>query len=170
MPNLTQLRLAAREIFDETMRAIDAGAAVRGAVRLDGTQLSVCDTVVDIANRKVYSIAIGKAAFSMACALEQVLGHSLTAGVISGPAPQGPSEMSERKLTNRWRRFDGGHPLPNEDSLLAATETFDLLERANEERALIIFLISGGGCAMLESQNYQRHNPGRSASSSPGTR
>jgi glycerate-2-kinase len=41
MPNLTQLRLAAREIFDETLKAIDAGAAVRRAVRLTESQLSV---------------------------------------------------------------------------------------------------------------------------------
>lgn len=150
MPNLTQLRLAARGIFDETMRALDAGAAVARAIRLDGSQLSICGTTVDIANRKVYSIGIGKAAFLMAYALEQVLGDSLTAGVISGPAPQESSEMSERKLNNRWREFEGGHPLPNENSLLAATAAFDLLQRANEERALIIFLISGGGSAMLE--------------------
>jgi len=35
--------------------------------------------------------------------------------------------------------------------LLAATEAFDLLDRADQERALIIFLISGGGSAMFES-------------------
>jgi hydroxypyruvate reductase len=150
MPNLIQLRLAAREIFDETLNAVDAGAAVRDAVRLAESQFSVCDTKWNLGNRKIYSVAIGKAAFTMACALEQILGDSFTAGLMSGPPVQTPSQMPEWKLNSRWRQFEGGHPLPNETSLLAATEAFRVLQRANEERALLIFLISGGGSAMLE--------------------
>jgi glycerate-2-kinase len=41
--------------------------------------------------------------------------------------------------------------LPNEDSLAAAQAAFALLDRANEEQALVIFLVSGGGSAMMES-------------------
>jgi hydroxypyruvate reductase len=150
MPNLTQLRLAAREIFDETLHAVDAGAAVRRAVRLDGLQLNIGDTTIDIENRRIYSVAIGKAALTMASALEQALGDSFTAGVVSGPPLPECREKPEWKLRTRWRCCEGGHPLPNQSSLLAATEAFDLLQRANDERALVIFLISGGGSAMLE--------------------
>jgi glycerate 2-kinase len=145
MPNLTQLRLAAREIFEETLRSVDPAAAVRRAVCLNGSQLTIGDTAVDIRNRNVYSVAIGKAAYKMASALEQVLTDSFTAGVLSGPRPAGVKGLSVR-----WRLYEGGHPLPNETSLLAATEAFELLQRANEARALLIFLISGGGSAMLE--------------------
>jgi hydroxypyruvate reductase len=150
VPNLTQLRLAAREIFDETLNAVDAGAAVRGAVRLAESQLSVCNTAIELGNRKIYSVAIGKAAFTMASTLEQTLGDSFTAGLMSGPHGHTSNQLPEWKLNSRWRHFEGGHPLPNETSLLAATEAFRLLQRANEARALIIFLISGGGSAMLE--------------------
>src|ERR1700682_5016128 len=154
MPNLTQLRLAAREIFDETLRAVDAGDAVRRAVHLDGSQLNVGDTTIDIGSRRIYSIAIGKAAFIMAHTLEQVLGDSFATGFMSGPvlSPSllGLSAMHEWSLSTRWRWREGGHPLPNQTSLTVASEAFELLERANEERALIIFLISGGGSAMFE--------------------
>lgn len=44
----------------------------------------------------------------------------------------------------------GGHPLPNEASLASARTTFELLDRVNDEQATIIFLISGGGSAMIE--------------------
>jgi glycerate 2-kinase len=154
MPNLIQLRLAAREVFDETLRAANAADAVRRAVRLDELQLNVGDTTIDIGSRRIYSIAIGKAALTMAHALEQALGDSFAAGFMSGPvlSPSllGLSAMPEWTLRTRWRWREGGHPLPNQASLLAATEAFALLQRANEERALIIFLISGGGSAMLE--------------------
>jgi hydroxypyruvate reductase len=147
MPNLTQLRLAAREIFDETLRAVDPSAALKRAVRLNGSRLIVGDATFEVANRKIYSVAIGKAAFKMASALEQVLANSFSAGLMSGPQP---AEVSEKPLSDRWRLYQGGHPLPDEASLMAAGEAFKLLRRANEERALIIFLISGGGSAMLE--------------------
>ena len=44
----------------------------------------------------------------------------------------------------------GGHPLPNESSLASARAAFELLDRANNEQATVLFLISGGGSAMIE--------------------
>jgi hydroxypyruvate reductase len=53
-------------------------------------------------------------------------------------------------LPDRWQVFNGGHPLPNEESLAAARAAFELLRRADASAALVIFLISGGGSAMIE--------------------
>lgn len=156
MSNITQLRLAAREIFEKTLAAVDAGAAVRRSVRLEGSRLSIRDNVIEIGNRAVYSIAIGKAAVKMASALEEILGERFTAGILTGnPGGQGRARGSERvevaQVANlRHIIFHGGHPEPNEQSLAAARACFDLLDRAKREHALIIFLISGGGSAMIE--------------------
>ena len=144
MPNLTQLRLAAREIFEEALQAVDARDALRGAVSLDGFLLKIRDTAINISHRRVYSIAVGKAAFKMAAALEGILGERLAGGVLTGPIPDATA------LRTDWQKFLGGHPEPNEQSLAAARACFDLLEQANDERALVIFLISGGGSAMIE--------------------
>jgi glycerate 2-kinase len=152
MANLTQLRLAAREIFQEALRDVDAGDAVRRAVRLDGTQLRISGASFGFADRNVFSIAIGKAALSMSAALEETLGEKLSAGLVAGPSTSpGLTKPDAIKLDARWRCFAGGHPVPNEESLRAASTALDLLESANEERALIVFLISGGGSAMIES-------------------
>ena len=146
MANLMQLRMAAREIFDETLRAVDPLNAVRSAVRRDGSQLNVRDLSIDVSNRNVYSIAIGKAAAKMAAALDDVLGEKLASGVITSS----PALLAQITLSPRWQRFHGGHPEPNERSLEAARAAFHLLERANQEGALLIFLVSGGGSAMME--------------------
>src|SRR5437016_2416579 len=154
MPTLTQLRHAAREIFNEALRAVDAGEAVRGALHLEGSRLTVRDAHIELGNRRVCSIAIGKAALPMAIALEDVIGERFIAGLIVGPIagqPQGRDiALPPRKFSTRWQWWEGGHPLPTKTSLIAAEEAFALLDRANEERALLIFLISGGGSAMLE--------------------
>ena len=155
MTNLTQLRLAAREIFEAALRAVDPSAAVRHAVCLEGSRLSICDTAIDVSNRPVYSIAIGKAAGKMDAGLEEILGNRLTAGIIASNAPPFGAANNDRterpRLTNlRHAVFHGGHPEPNEQSLAAAQACFDLLDKANAEHARVIFLISGGGSAMIE--------------------
>jgi glycerate 2-kinase len=152
MPNLTQLRFAAREIFNEALAAVDAGVAIRRAVRLGDVHLSVCDTAIDLSTQQhVYSIAIGKAAFAMALTLQEILGERLIAGVVAGLAASRNSQVKSPQVSNlRYRIFQGGHPEPNEQSLAAAQACFDLLKRADKEGALIFFLISGGGSAMLE--------------------
>lgn len=127
------------------MRAADAREAVRRTVNLRDSHLTVCDTRYDFSHKNIYVIAIGKAAEAMALGLTDVLGDRIAAGVISGPMPN-----IQVTLDSRWQLFGGGHPLPNQDSLRAAEASFALLKTANQERALVIFLISGGGSAMLE--------------------
>lgn len=158
----TDLRLLARRVFAETLADLDAGRAVQRAVSLDGDRLKIFDAEFDTRAPTgdgrpldVYAVAFGKAATAMACALDEILGERLCEGVVSAP----PSSVA---LPARWRAFEGGHPLPNRASLEAARAAFDLLRRANERtlidqtRTLIIFLISGGGSAMLELPRDER--------------
>jgi hydroxypyruvate reductase len=141
MPNLTQLRLAAREIFEDVLRAVDPSAAVRSAVRIEGSDLTICDRRFPFPpEADVFAVAIGKAATTMAFALDEVLGDRLIDGVLAAP----------RRASYRWQYFEGGHPLPNDASLEAAKAAFRLLKLANHQSVIAIFLISGGGSAMLE--------------------
>ena len=136
------LHQIARDIFEHALAAVDPIRAVQRTVILRGPQLQVCETTFEIGTRPIYAIAIGKAASSMATGFNDVLGDRLTAGVLSGP----PTDS----LSNRWRIFSGGHPTPNEQSLAAAQGAFTLLDRANQEQAIVFALISGGGSAMME--------------------
>jgi hydroxypyruvate reductase len=106
----------AQAIFDYALSAVDPRQAVR-------------NTHLDLSRGPIYSIAIGKAARSMARGLEDALGDKLTAPVLIAM---------------------GGHPLPDENSLAAAQAAFALLQQANTEEATVIFLVSGGGSAMIE--------------------
>lgn len=140
------LRRAARSIFDAVLAHADAGRAVRRALNFTDGRLNIVDTEFDLraAPLAIYAIAIGKAAGAMAAALDEVLGDRLAGGVVSAP----PASLA---LSDRWQTFAGGHPLPNEASLDAARAAFAMLREADAtESALVIFLISGGGSAMLE--------------------
>src|SRR5438552_12608585 len=135
MPNLTQLRLAARDIFDETLRAVDAGEAVRRAVHLKGSQLTVQDATIELSNRWIYSIAIGKAALPMALALEDAIGERFIRGLIVGPIagqPQGRDiALPPRKFSTRWQWCEAEHPLLPKPSRTGPEEPSPLLNPSN---------------------------------------
>ena len=86
MPDLPQLRKAAREIFDVALRSVDARVATRRAVHFDGSLLRCFEAEFDLSTNQVYVVGIGKAALAMAFGLNDVLGTKIVGGVISGPA------------------------------------------------------------------------------------
>lgn len=143
-PSTVALRNIALELFAAGMDSVDAGRKLRQTVRLESSGLYIGDCVYDVSEpTAIYSIAVGKAAHAMASALTVILGDKLKTGVISAP-------RTNVLLPACWRVFAGGHPLPNESSFAAARAAIELLHKANSERALVIFLISGGGSAMME--------------------
>ncbi len=137
MAHLSTLRNAALEIFADALRAVDARAATRQAVVILEKDPSF--------SSPIYVVSIGKAALQMALGLNDVLGKKIRHGIITAP-PQ----ITEHLFGSHWQIFNGGHPLPNEASLAAAQAIFNLINRANAEAALVIFLVSGGGSAMIE--------------------
>ncbi|MGB8510919.1 MAG: DUF4147 domain-containing protein [Pyrinomonadaceae bacterium] len=145
MADLTTLRRDAREIFRRTLEGVDAGGAMRRAVSLTNSTLRILDDEFNLRAHplKIYSVAMGKAAAAMASVLDETLGERLSGGVVS-------ATTTPAKLSSRWRVFNGGHPLPDDESIHAARAAFELLRDADSSSALIIFLVSGGGSAMLE--------------------
>ena len=140
MAGLMELRLAAREIFDEALRAVEPMSAIQEKVHVEGSRLNVCGKAIELSKFvNVSVIAIGKASERMAYAVEKVFGDRYVDGVMSGPGSSSHSAS-----------FAGGHPLPNQASLDAARAAIHLLEVADHENSLIVFLISGGGSAMFE--------------------
>jgi glycerate 2-kinase len=146
LQKLDQRRRCAREIFDYALASVDPRKAVSEAIVTDGPVVEVCGERFDVSSVPLYAVAIGKAAASMAHGLEDAIGEKLSRGVITAPP-------LSRPLSSRWEIFEGGHPLPNEASLAAAQAAFALLDQANDERAVMIFLVSGGGSAMIEWPN-----------------
>lgn len=145
--NLSQL---AREIFHAALPEVDAGRAVRAALRLDGARLMIVDSEFELSQfRRVCAIAIGKAGLKMAQALSDVLGARLTRGVASVVA-------NKNELPAQWQVFAGGHPLPNDESLAAGRAAQALLRVCDAPDTLALFLISGGGSAMLEQPRDER--------------
>jgi hydroxypyruvate reductase len=59
------------------------------------------------------------------------------------------SNQLPKRRNWRFRYFEGGHPVPNEESFAAARAALVMLRKARKD-TLIFFLISGGGSAMFD--------------------
>jgi hydroxypyruvate reductase len=109
-----------------------------GLIEIDGHRY-----VLDAYERLVL-IAIGKAAHTMAAAFLRQVGDARERfeGIVVGPE-------DEAAPSQGFRVYRGGHPSPNAGSMAAAANVLQTLQ-ALAERDLVVFLISGGGSALME--------------------
>lgn len=141
------LRAEAVNAFKAALHAADAESAVVRSVSLGDSRdvLQIWNAEIPISARtEIYSIAFGKAAMAMAKGLNSVLDNRIKNGVVSGPID------GNADLPANWSVFHGGHPEPNKDSFLAAEAAFKLISESDRRNSVFVFLVSGGGSAMME--------------------
>jgi len=131
-----------RAIFDAGLKAADPGEAIRHSVTLEGKLLLVGDRHYDLGSfDRVMIVGAGKAAASMAAALEDILGPYLTEGIIT-------TKYGHGCALNVVSVTEAGHPIPDDVGVRGSRRILDLLEGA-VERDLVLCVISGGGSALL---------------------
>lgn len=136
------MREAARSIFLEALKQSSISDAFARHVQCDRGVLRICEDLYDLHSySRVFVVSLGKAAHAMVEALANQVGASLEGIVASSTDP--PSQL------RGFRYFRGGHPVPSEESIAAATAMLRALE-AQTESSLVIFLLSGGGSSIVE--------------------
>jgi hydroxypyruvate reductase len=141
---MADLKQLARQIFYETLAAIDIPATMQRKLRREGTRLRCDGKIFDLREfDKLRVVAIGKAAHAMVEGLALVLAPFVRfEGVVSAPTVP-------RKPLPGMKYFVAGHPIPNEESWKAAEAALALLKNS-DEKTLVFFLLSGGGSALME--------------------
>lgn len=141
---MAELKQLARQVFHQTLAAIDIPATMEAKLRGKGMVLHLNDATVDLRNfSSVRVVAMGKAAHSMLDGLRSTLPAEMRfRGILSAPTPPA-------KRLDGIEYFVGGHPTPNEQSIAAARAVLELLGNC-DELTLVLFLLSGGGSALVE--------------------
>lgn len=93
----------------------------------------------------VYVASFGKAAVGMAEEADRLLHSRITEGIVL--TKHIPAVY---RLDGRYRIVCGGHPVPTENSIRGAEMILEMLDKAGS-RDLVLFLISGGGSALMAS-------------------
>jgi len=141
---MADLKQIARQIFHETLAAIDIPAAMQSKLGRHGTRIVCGEKSFNLSDfEKLRVVAIGKAAHAMVEGLVAVLAPFVRfEGVVSAPA-------APRKQALGLKYFEAGHPIPSEESRKAAEAILALLRKC-DEKTLIFFLLSGGGSALAD--------------------
>jgi glycerate 2-kinase len=147
---LDTLHATATTIFTGALDACNIASAFDRRLRFEGNLLHRLmpdgsgPATIDISGyKRILVIAMGKAAGPMLDTLLSRLGRR--------PDLRGIccTNQLPKSRDQRFRYFEGGHPVPNEESFEAARTALALLKKANKD-TLIFFLISGGGSAMFD--------------------
>ena len=147
------LNEAAREIAAETLRQVDVGGVVARHVSCDGKSLTLGAKSLQLAQLDgVVVVAVGKAALPMYEAARKSLGRvQVRAVVVTNQAREQKRKTGDARFAqNDMLLLEGSHPLPDACSLQAADAVLTLLKEVTE-RTAVLFLISGGASAMVES-------------------
>lgn len=134
-------------VLAEAINAVEPEKAVAQHLKLDGSALEINGEFVHLDRyNRIFLIGAGKAGEPMVKAVLKVLGNRVDRGVVV--VKEGHS--SKRDNTNQVEITEAGHPIPDERGIRATAKIIRLLEEIRHDD-LLIFLISGGGSALLLS-------------------
>lgn len=139
---MKEMRKDAMEIFTASLNAVDPIIAVKKYLSLEGDVLQVGKRSYDLSNyARIYVIGCGKAAASMSYALEDILQNRISGGIIN-------VKYGHTKDLKYIKINEAGHPIPDEAGVEGTEEILALLHGLRDND-LVIFVLSGGGSALL---------------------
>ena len=135
-----------KNVIQAAIDAVRPEIFIPGLICLQGDELKIRDEAFSLREYShIYAVSVGKAAVGMAEALDLILGPYITEGIVL------TKHIPEKcALGRKFRIFQGGHPIPSPGSVRGAKAILSLLDNA-DEKDLVIYLISGGGSALMSA-------------------
>ena len=145
--SLPELRDVAQRIFQKAIAAVNPLERLKEIVRIDDNRLFLglnrdSEKVFRLdAFDRIFLVGTGKASASMAQGIEKIFGNRITRGLIT-------TKYGHVLPLEKTEVIECGHPIPDQNGIQGAKKMLSLLEESRSED-LVIFLLSGGGSALL---------------------
>ncbi len=130
-----------KKIYLDTMADLDPAVSVERSLNRDGDGIRIMDRAYDFS--QLYLGGFGKASTTMARGAVKALGNRIHRGLVI-------TKHHHREEIEGIDVLEGGHPVPDKDSITATGRLLELVDEAGPGD-LVLMLISGGGSALLES-------------------
>ena len=136
-----------RALFIKAVSAVDPSKRLDEMIRIEKDSLLIIATeneekILNLsALNKIFLIGTGKAAASMAQAIEKIFGDRIAAGMII-------TKYGHLLPLKKIEIIEAGHPIPDQRGIEGAKKIRNLLKESGPDD-LVIFLLSGGGSALL---------------------
>jgi len=141
------MKRTAKAIFSKALSAVDPSKILKERIRIERDRLSIkmqgdSEKIFDLkAFHKIVLVGTGKASSSMARAIEELFGDRMTKGVIT-------TKYGHLLPLKQTQIIEAGHPIPDRKGYEGARKIQRLLKESGPND-LVIFLLSGGGSALL---------------------
>jgi len=143
------MKRTAKAIFSKALSAVDPSKILKERIRIEGDRLSIkmqgdLEKIFDLKTfHKIVLAGTGKASNSMARVVEELFGDRMTKGVIT-------TKYGHLLQLKQTQIIEAGHPIPDRKGYEGARKIQRLLKESGPSD-LVIFLLSGGGSALLPS-------------------
>jgi hydroxypyruvate reductase len=145
--SLDEMRRMAKDIFLKALTAVDPSKILKDRIRIEKNRLLIrgqenSENIFDLKGfDKIFLIGTGKASNLMAQAIEEIFGEWVTKGIIT-------IKYGHLLPLKKTKIIEAGHPIPDQNGYEGAKKIQNLLKESGP-KDLVIFLLSGGGSALL---------------------
>lgn len=137
-----RVRALLRRLLTSGLDAVDPAVALHRHVKRRGTSLHIDRRHYDLSDfSRIVAVGAGKASGRMAAALEEILGHWLSGGLVV-------VKHGDTTFTKKVRLIEAGHPVPDQRGQKAAAQLLALVGDLGA-RDLVFVLLSGGASSLL---------------------
>ncbi len=131
-------------LITAALAAVNPYNAIQNHLRLDGDNLVMGDRVINLTNKDIRCIAVGKASVPMARSIHALLGNQISQGLVITKY----DHLKNVKFPAHWETIESAHPVPDDRSLDAGDRVWELLADCTD-RTLIFACISGGASSLV---------------------
>jgi glycerate 2-kinase len=143
-PQDKKLRKEISRIIESVLSSADPRKAVEKYFSFQNNIIKAGDQFIERDKyEKIYLLAIGKASIPMIQSAAAMLGNALNKGLAVTK-----SIGSDLGIGSNISIICGDHPIPGKNSILAADTILEFISEVTQ-KDLIVFLISGGGSALI---------------------
>jgi glycerate 2-kinase len=131
-------------LITAALAAVDPYTAIQRHLQLDGDNLVIGDRVINLTNKDILCVAVGKGSVPMARSIHTIFGNKISQGLVITKY----DHLGDTKFPANWEIIESAHPVPDDRSLYAGDRVWELLNHCTDQ-TLVLACISGGASALV---------------------
>ncbi len=133
-----------KQLITAALTAVDPYKAIQNHLQLDSDNLVIGKRVIDLTNKDIRCVAVGKGSVPMARSIHALFGDKISQGLVVTKY----DHLGNAQFPANWEIIESAHPVPDDRSLHAGDRIWQFLNNCNEQ-TLVLACISGGASALV---------------------
>ena len=133
-----------KKLITAALAAVDPYKAIQNHLQLDGDNLVIGKRVINLADKDIRCVAVGKGSVPMARSIHALFGDKISQGLVVTKY----DHLGDAQFPANWEVMESAHPVPDDRSLEAGDRVWELLNHCTEQ-TLVLACISGGASALV---------------------